>query len=198
MRLFKNWKRLTLLLLAIVLFVGILWVLIPKISRASEARITSPNGEIALEVRRRIGDDSFEWKHSKGPDWSVGTTSMQGITQFREGSFSPDSRHLILTFLDANGKEQYYWMDYETSLGGGLPLEIACKAEESCAAEIKKDKIWTDISFRFLGWHPRENRALFAYELMTEYDRKHSGYFWYDMEARYKEDAVYVKELPLD
>ena len=77
-------------------------------------------------------------------------------------------------------------------------MEGFCKAEKNFAAEIKKERIWTDISFRFLGWHPEDNRALFAYELTTATDSKHSGYFWYDMEARYKENAVYFTELPLD
>lgn len=198
MQAFKSWKKVALLFLVIVLLGGAVWLLFLKPWKPLEAQVTSPDGDVALDVWRSYGDDAFEWKYTKGPEWSASTWSIQGVTEFSGGSFSPDSRHLILVFADGCGDEQYHWTDYETSLSGSLPLETACKAEESFAAEIKENGIWTDISFRFLGWHPQKNRALFAYELTTVTGGKHSGYFWYDLEARYQEDGVYVRELPLD
>ncbi len=200
MQIFKNWKKVVLWCLLIVLLCGIVWSLFPKTRKVLESQLVSPDGNVALDVWRRVGDDSFEWEYRKGPEWSFGGYSIQSVTEFCEGSFSPDSRHLLLIFADANGKERYFWTDYETSLTGGLPVESFCRSEDGFAAEIKKDGIWTDISHRFLGWHPKKNWALFAYELTTETGSKHSGYFWYDMEARYryKENPAYVIELALD
>lgn len=200
MQICKNWKKVVIWCLLVVLLGAIVWSLLPKSRKVLESQLVSPDGNLAVDVWRRSGDDAFEFKNSKGPKWSASIHSIQGVTQFCEGSFSPDSRHLILVFADADCSEQYYWIDYETSLSGGLPLEGCCKTEESFAAEIKKERIWTDISFRFLGWHPKKNLALFAYELTTATGGKHSGYFWYDIEARYryKENPTYVMELPLD
>lgn len=196
MALFRNWKKAAslCLLIAVVVLIGtIAWLLHPKVQKE---QLASPDGNVALEVCQRSGEDAFEWKHIKGPDWS-GTTSLNDVTEFQQGTFSSDSRHLILVFTGADGKEQYQWTDYETGLSGGLPLEISCKDEGNFAASIKKEGVWKDISFRFLGWHSKENWALFAYEMTTAADSVESGYFWYDLEARYKENAVYVKELPL-
>lgn len=189
----KYWKLAILLCLLAILVIGVgNWVLRKTVP---VAQITSPDGEIAFSVYRQ-STDSYSWDYSAGPDWALESWSIGGVTEFLEGTFSPDSRHCVLVFMGEDGREQYHWTDYQTPLSGGLSVETACKAEEDFAKSFREEKgTWLDMRLRFLGWHGSKNWILFGYTLTAVDGTEHSGYFWFDAEARYEKDADYVREI---
>lgn len=186
----KHWKSVLLLSLLTALVIGAMGC-----AAGPVAQMQSPNGEIELSVYRTDGD-SFMWEHSKGPDWSFSRCNIGGVTDFKMGAFSPDSRHGLLIFTDESGGERYHWTDYETGTSGGLSLESACKVEETFAQSIREEKgPWNSINFTFLDWHGSKNWMLFRYTFTTKDGAEYSGHFWFDPEARLEEDAVEILEM---
>lgn len=189
----KPWICAILLCFLIILAVGVGSLVYRKIVPVD--RIASPDGGICLSVYRQNAD-SYTWKYSAGPDWTGSGWSIGGVTEYLGGSFSPDGRHSVLVFLGEDGREQYYWTDYETPLSGGLSIEPACKSEEAFAEAFRQENgMWLHMQLRFLGWHGSKNWMLFGYTLTAIDGTKHAGHFWFDVEARYEKGAVYVYEI---
>lgn len=159
------------------------------------AQLQSPNGEIQLSVYREDAD-LFTWEYSKGPDWAFSGWSIGGVTDFAMGTFSPDSRHGVLIFTDAFGKEQYHWTDYDQCRSGGINLESACRSEDTFAQAVRQEKgPWTNFSYKFLDWHGSENRMLFRYNFTTIDGTEYSGHLWFDLDAYLQKDVVLLWEI---
>lgn len=146
-------------------------------------QLTSPDGKIELSVVK-IRQDAFRIDHSKGPDFTRSGMGISGVTEYRFGSFSPDSRYSLLVFVDASGAEKYHLIDYELTLSGGLNLESSCKAEKTFVQSVQPQvEDWKKIQFQFLKWHDSENWMLFRYTITTWDAEEYVGQIWFDREA---------------
>ena len=188
----KHWKLAVLLGLLVVLAICVVPWGIQQV--VPVAQITSPDGTISFSVYRQSAD-SYSLEYSAGPDWAFSGWSIGGVTEYLEGAFSPDGRHCILAFMGEDGKQWYYWTDYEAPLSGGLSVESCCRSDDAFAKSFREEKgMWLDMRLRFLGWHGSKNWVLFGYPLTAVDGTEHSGHFWFDAEARYEKDPVYIHE----
>ena len=164
--------------LAVVIVIGAVLILMSPSEKLVET-VTSPDGKIQVSVYA-----TNRGQYILRSEQFSGSVSIGDVRQYAGLHFSADSRYQLLAFEDSRIGHQFYLYDYETTIGGGVNLEVLCKNAPDIDEELTKNGVWETITFRFQRWHETDNSVLLSYTYQMPNGTEVSGEIWWDVENR--------------